>query len=96
MPVVDEISKDYADKVDFVAVAWKGSAEATAARAAELLPSGNFFWGLDAEEVIFTAYGVPYQPVTVLISSDRTIVDGWAGLADEASIRQKLDLLAGA
>lgn len=94
MPVVDEISKDYADQVDFVAVAWKGSFGDTAARATELLTSGNFKWGLDADQAIFQAYGIPYQPVTVLISSDRVILDGWAGVADEATIREKLDQLA--
>ncbi len=91
MPVVDEISKDYADEVDFVAVAWKGTMSATAARAEELLPSGNFKWGLDAEEEIFAAYGVPYQPVTALITADKVIIGGWPGVQSEEFIRSALD-----
>jgi hypothetical protein len=93
LPVVDSISRDYADRVDFVAVAWRGTAADTAARAAELMPSGNIMWGLDAEEAIFAAYGVPYQPVTVLISAGKVAVGGWAGLQDEENIRAALDML---
>lgn len=93
MPVVDAISADYADKVDFVAVAWRGTAADTAAQAAALMPSGNIKWGLDVGEDIFEAYGVPYQPVTILISADRVVVGGWPGLQDEAGIRAALDLL---
>lgn len=93
MPVVDSISADYADQVDFVAVAWRGTAADTAAQAAALMPSSNIKWGLDAEEVIFAAYGVPYQPVTVLISADKRVVGGWPGLQDEAAIRTALDML---
>lgn len=93
MPVVDAISGDYADKVDFVAVAWRGTATDTASQAAALMPSGNIKWGLDADETIFAAYGVPYQPVTVLISADRMVVGGWPGLQDEAGIRAALDML---
>lgn len=96
MPVVDEISKDYADRVAFVAPAWKGSFEATADRAAQLMPSGNIMWGLDAEERVFSAYGIPYQPVTVLIAANGTVVDTWPGIRSEAEIRQALDDLLAA
>lgn len=50
-------------------------------------------WGLDEDEDIFEKYGVPYQPVTVLIASDRTVVDAWAGLKPEEEIRAGLDAL---
>lgn len=93
MPVVDEISKDYADEVDFVAVAWRGTPADTAERAGQLLRSGNFKWGLDAKEEIFALYGVPYQPVTALISADKVIVGGWAGVQSEEYIRSALDRL---
>ena len=93
MPVVDAISADYVDKVDFVAVAWRGTAADTAAQAAALMPSGNIKWGLDTGEDIFEAYGVPYQPVTILISADKVVVGGWPGLQDEAGIRAALDML---
>ena len=93
MPVVDQISLDYADEVSFLAPAWKGTLPATTDRANQLLPSGVIRWGLDADERVFEAFGVPYQPVTVLIAADGTIFETWAGFRDGADIRQSLDLL---
>lgn len=93
MPVVDEVSADYADDVTFLAVAWKGSLQDTAAKAEQLIPSGRVKWGLDVGEDIFALYGVPYQPVTVLISADKTIVDAWPGVVSEDEMRAKLDAL---
>ncbi|MEX1005013.1 MAG: hypothetical protein WD156_06575 [Acidimicrobiia bacterium] len=93
MPVVDQISLDYADEVTFVAPAWKGTLPATTDRAKQLLPSGVIRWGLDEDEVVFQAFGVPYQPVTVLIAADGTIFERWAGFRDEAGIRESLDQL---
>ena len=93
MPVIDSLAAEYGDRVDFVAPAWKADFEATAARAAELFISGRIMWGLDEDEGIFRLYGVPYQPVTVLIASDKTVVDAWDGLRPEADIRAALDNL---
>lgn len=93
MPVVDALAGEYADKVDFVAPAWKSSFDATSARAGDLLRSGYFMWGLDEDEDIFSAYGVPYQPVTVLIAGDKTVFEAWAGLRSEEEIRMALDAL---
>jgi hypothetical protein len=90
LPVVDEIAQDYPE-VAFVAVAWKGTLEDTAARAEELMPSGFITWGLDAEEAVFSAYGVGFQPATVLIGPDKSIVDAWPGALDESEIRSRLD-----
>jgi len=50
-------------------------------------------WGLDEEEVVFGLYGVPYQPVTVLIGADGTVVEAWAGIKSEDEMRQALDSL---
>ncbi|MDH5420778.1 MAG: hypothetical protein OEY55_03140 [Acidimicrobiia bacterium] len=77
----------------FLAVAWKGSMEDTASRAAQLLTSGNVLWGLDAEEAVFSAYGVPYQPVSVLITHDGIVKTSWAGAVGEAELRAELDAL---
>jgi hypothetical protein len=93
LPVVDSLAAEYGDQVDFVAPAWKSSFELTEARAAELFRSGRIQWGLDSEEEIFRAYGVPYQPVTVLIAGDKTVVEAWDGLRSEAEIRVALDNL---
>lgn len=92
MPVVDNLAEEY-DDVAFVAVAWKGTPEATAERASELMPSGAMFWGLDVSEEIFALYEVPYQPVTVLIGADKQVADRWTGLRDEDEIRAALDRL---
>ena len=93
MPVVDQLAAEYSDRVDFVAPAWKSSFELTEARAEELLLSGEIKWGLDADEVIFALYGVPYQPVTVLIAADQTVVDSWPGIRSEDEIREALENL---
>lgn len=93
LPVVDQISKDYVDTVSFVAPAWKGTLEATTNRAKELMPSGVIRWGLDEDEAVFEAFGIPYQPVTVLIAADGTILEAWAGLREESAIRESLDRL---
>lgn len=93
MPVVDKLAAEYADRVDFVAPAWKSSFELTEARALELFQSGEIMWGLDEEQTIFGLYGVPYQPVTVLIAADDTVVQAWPGIRDEAEIRAALDEL---
>jgi thioredoxin-like negative regulator of GroEL len=76
-----------------VAPAWKGTLEDTTVRAAEILPSGEVKWGLDAEEQIFAAYGVPYQPMTFLISADKQVVDTWSGIRSEEELRAALDRL---
>lgn len=95
MPVVDGLAAEYGDRVDFVAPAWKSSFEATEARADELFHSGEIMWGLDEEEEIFSLYDIPYQPVTVLIAADQTVVDAWDGLRPEEEIRAAIeDLIA--
>jgi hypothetical protein len=91
LPVVDSLAAEYANEVDFVAPAWKSSLELTRDRAAELFQSNRIMWGLDEEEEIFGLYGVPYQPVTVLIAGDQTVVEAWDGLRAEDEIRAALD-----
>jgi thiol-disulfide isomerase/thioredoxin len=56
LPVVDQLAQEYGNQVAFVAVAWKGTFEDTAERAAELMPSGSIRWGLDEEEAIFELF----------------------------------------
>lgn len=74
-----------------MAPAWKSSFQATEARAGELFQSGQILWGLDEDEDIFERYGIPYQPVTVLIAGDQTVVEAWDGLRAEEEIRAALD-----
>lgn len=91
LPVVDDLAAEYSEQVDFVAPAWKSTFELTQERAHELFDSGQIMWGLDAEEEIFQLFGVPYQPVTVLIAGDRTVVQAWDGLRPEDEIRAAID-----
>ena len=91
MPVVDEVAADYLNEVTFVAVAGRGDLGASAEAAGNLF-SDNLLWGLD--DSVWDLYGVPYQPVTFLITGGDTIVDGWPGLLDESDIRSRIDTLA--
>lgn len=93
MPVIDSIAPDYQDDVTFLAIAGRASLDATTARAADLLPSGQVQWALD--ESVWEAYEVLGQPVTFVISHDGVIVDNWYGLRTESDIRSVLDELAG-
>jgi len=93
LPVVDSLAAEYADRIDFIAPAWKSSFSATEARAQELFQSGQIQWGLDEEEEIFELYGIPYQPVTVLVAADGTVVEAWDGLRAEDEIRAAIDEL---
>lgn len=93
MPVVDVLADEYSDRVAFVAPAWKAPFDATAQQAARLLQSGAVQWGLDESEGIFQAYGVPYQPATVLIGADGTIVESWLGARDEGAMRLSIEAL---
>lgn len=96
LPVVDRVAVDYADRVDFVAPAWKSGEVATREVAADLFQSGQIRWGLDPEEIIFSLYNIPYQPVTVLIGSDRRVVEAWAGVRSEDGIRESVEGLLAA
>ncbi|MGD2101506.1 MAG: hypothetical protein PVG83_04665 [Acidimicrobiia bacterium] len=91
MPVVDSLAAEYADRIDFVAPAWHSTFELTEQRAEQLFLSGQIKWGLDEEVEVFDLYGIPYQPVTVLIAGDKTVVESWSGLRAEEDIRAALD-----
>lgn len=93
MPVIDNLAGEYADKVVFVAVAWKSSLDKTAAGAASLLPSGDIRWGLDEGEGIFGAYGLLGQPWSVLISASGEEVERWPGIRDPEQIRSSIEAL---
>ena len=90
MPVVDEIAADYGDRVRFVAVAGRADFESSAAAADALFT--NLDWGLD--DSVWDLYGVPYQPVTFLITGDDIIFERFDGTPySEDELRQRLDEL---
>ncbi len=76
-----------------MAPAWHSTFEATEARALATFVSGKIQWGLDEDIDIFEKYGVPYQPVTVLIAGDDTVVESWDGLRPEEDIRAAIENL---
>jgi hypothetical protein len=75
LPVVDELSVEYADQVRFIGVAGRADLDRTTARAQELV--SNLEWGLD--DSIWELYGVPYQPVTFLVTADGRIFERFDG-----------------
>jgi len=89
LPVVDEVAADYQDDVRFVAVAGRAGLDETAERADELFSLLD--WGLD--DAIWDLYGVPYQPVTFLITGSDVVADTWAGPLEADDIRSRLDAL---
>jgi hypothetical protein len=93
LPVVDEIAKEYEGEVRFISVAWKGSLDETRERAGQLLTSGLVTWGLDDTGDFFSAWGVPYQPETVLLTGDDIEFDRWPGVLGEEELRSRIDAL---
>lgn len=74
-----------------MAPAWKSTEAATNAAGEGFFPSGNVFWGLDVNEDVFGAYGIPYQPVSVLIAHDQTVYAEWAGMRSSSEVEALLD-----
>ena len=50
-------------------------------------------WGLDAPQRIFSAYGVGYQPVTIMIGADKTIVKQLFGAQGSSTLRAAIEEL---
>lgn len=91
MPLIDAVASDYVEDIIFLAVAGKSSVERSAQRVGDWFDPDRILWGYDDE--IWELYRAGYQPVSVLISSDDVIVDGWFGPVDEATLRGALDRL---
>ena len=77
----------------FVAPAWKAPLNATAQRANQLLRSGAVMWGLDENQRVFSAYSIGYQPITVLIGADKTIVNQMFGAQGASTLRNAIEEL---
>lgn len=90
---MDQLATEYGDRVAFVAPAWKANLSDTARQAEQLLSSGLVQWGLDENRSIFSAYGVGYQPASVLIGSDKTIVKRWIGGQGGSAMRSAIEEL---
>ncbi|MDK1039198.1 MAG: hypothetical protein QGD91_09835 [Actinomycetota bacterium] len=89
MPVIDQVANDYINDITFLAVAGRGDLDSTRDRAADLF-SNNLIWGLDDD--IWSLYGIPGQPTSVLIANG-VVVDLWFGALAEPEMRKRLDNL---
>lgn len=89
MPVIDQVANDYINDITFLAVAGRGDLDSTRDRAADLF-SNNIIWGLDDD--IWSLYGIPGQPTSVLIANG-VVVDLWFGALAEPEMRKRLDNL---
>lgn len=74
----------------FLGVAGRSDFDSTEERAQELFQD-RLIWGLD--DSLWELYGVPYQPVTFLITGGDVVVDSWPGILDESEIRSRIDSL---
>lgn len=83
------MANDYINDITFLAVAGRGDLDSTRDRAAELF-SNNLIWGLDDD--IWSLYGIPGQPTSVLIANG-VVVDLWFGALAEPEMRKRLDNL---
>jgi len=90
---LDQLATQYQDRVAFVAPAWKASLSETSRRAEQLLSSGLVKWGLDEGQRIFSAYGVGYQPVSILIGADKTVVNQLFGGQGRSAIQAAIEEL---
>jgi hypothetical protein len=93
LPVVAGLAAEYQGRVTFVAPAWKASLSATRQRAEQLLRSAPVLWGLDEQQRIFSAYGVGYQPVSILIGADKTVVKSLFGTQGASTLRSAIEEL---
>ena len=90
--MIDAVAPDYLDRITFLAVAGKSTPGDSAKRVGNWFSPDRLLWGYDDD--LWADYGVPYQPTTVLVSSDNVIVGGWPGSLNEADLRAELDRLA--
>ena len=91
MPVIDAVAVDYEGRVTFVAVAGRSSLEASAERVGVWFSPDRLLWGYSDD--LWALFGIPGQPVSVLITSDGFEVDRWFGALPEADMRAALDQL---
>lgn len=90
--MLEQISADYQGQVTFLAVGGSGTADATAERAEEWMPSGRILWGLDDSQHVWSLFGVSGTPTTVLLGPDGEVISGWSGERGESGMREAIEL----
>ena len=93
LPSVEELGAEYQGRVVVLAPAVQSSLERSAGVAESLLPSGLVPWGLDADQEVFSAYGLRGVPAGAIVAADGTLVSTWQGARDTDEIRAVLDEL---
>jgi hypothetical protein len=92
LPVVDQVALEYEDRVRFIAVAGRSDYASSEKQAAKSF--SHLEWGLGDE--VWDLYGIPYQPVTILITGEDIVYDTWPGARGEMEIRERLDAMLAA
>ena len=90
MPVIDQIAEDYEGEITFLAVAGRSDFEKSAEEAPKLF-SDRLAWGYDDD--LWERYEIFGQPVSVLVTADDKVFDGWFGAAPDDFMRERLDAL---
>lgn len=88
---MDAVASDYLEDITFLAIAGSSSPEKSARRVGDWFDPDRVLWAYSDD--LWADYLVPYQPVSVLISSDDVIVDRWFGAVGEERLREALDRL---
>lgn len=90
-----QVGATYQDQVDIVGVAARDSVEAMREFTARHGLNGVIVNVVDAEQVVWTHFGISYQPAWVFLdpaTGERETIAGALGGAElEARIRQRLD-----
>ena len=89
--MVDAVASDYQDEITFLAVAGNSSESASRQKVGEWFDPSRILWGYD--DSLFALYGIPGQPVSLLITGDDIVIDSWFGGIGEAELRTRLDAL---
>jgi len=96
LPAIETLGAEYQGRVVILAPAVQSSPEGAARVAEQLLPSGLVPWGLDAEQEVFSAYGLRGVPAGAIVASDGALVDTWQGSGDIEEMKAVLDDLLSA
>mgnify|MGYP001825985305 CR=1 FL=1 len=94
MPMVDELAADYEEHATVVAVARLSELSDVESDVIEYLPSGATRWVSDEDNAISEAFGVPGNPVSILVVGGIE-ADRWLGSTPVTDISNLLDEVLG-
>lgn len=88
MPMIDQIAAECRNRVTLVAR--ESTLPDVEEDVAEYLPSGQTRWTLDEDGTVCDAFGIPANPITVLVVGP-VEADRWFGLVPGDEITDRLD-----